>query len=1095
MYHIPDTQTLNRDAYKSIRPLLEKGGVSAPTLLDWIAEQNPDHPHFVYPDGNELVEISWRQVRDGMSRAAHYFSNRVKSGGQQDGTRPIIAVLAASDSITYWTSIMGIVRANLVAFAISPRNGPDAVAHLLQKVQATALFISCEPALHQVAKKAIDLISRSEDHSTYVVPPVHPMPIFENLYPPQPDSAFQRFPLVDYDLNSPAFIFHSSGTTAFPKPITWRHHDTILWFRMPWFGDIDLAEERLGLHGLPISHPMGAITVCYIASTGGTAAVFKPQAPAMVPNSDNTIEVAALTQSTILCSVPSMLEQYSRDPKKVEALKQFKGAAFGGGPLSNEVGDLLADSGLALFNGYGCTEAGGISQFFPANPGKDWAYFQIAPAIPHDFIPRDDGTYEFVVFEDEKLQYQPMVYNFEHNGRKGYATGDLMIPHPTKKGFWTTYGRADEQIMLSTGEKTNPIPLEKIINEDPHVGTAVMFGRGRFQNGVLIEPEPEFAFDSSNVRKLEEFRNLIWPTVERMNAYAPQHSRLFKEMILVASPSKPFTFTGKGSVRRHAIIKEYDAEIQVCYDAVENLAEGNTTVLEGLNEGQVLDFVRQVVAGILTQKVSDDDDLFQFGCDSLQATWIRIGILKALRAINPSIVRSVSPNIVYDAPSISRLAATLSSIVKASHEPELDGVSSRVHELESKINQFTRDFPPRPSFLRERPEGGDVVLLTGTTGGFGSNILVQLLNDSTVTKVYAFNRTKTNALGMQKEALRTRGLPESVLSSPKFELLEGDLSQTNFGLDRNKYAKLRDSVTHVIHNAWPVDFKLSLISYEKHVQGVRNLVDFALASPYSDPPRLLFVSSVGVFRNPTSREIAPEAPIRDPSVVVGQGYSESKWLSEQILAAATYVTGLPSVVVRLGQLSGNPNGHWNEKEWFPAIVKSAVSVECLPDVPGVAPVSWLPTYDAATALIEMRNSEEPILHLVNPKPLPWRMFLEPIAKELGVPLVPWKLWLSRLENSLTDNSFSEMEHMQHNPALRLLDMWRHADLGEDIEPPGIVRLDTSKARKVAPSLERVPMEPEELARKWVAAWRETGFLPGIQTNGIGPVVNGVNGHA
>lgn len=86
-------------------------------------------------------------------------------------------------------------------------------------------------------------------------------------------------------------------------------------------------------------------------------------------------------------------------------------------------------------------------------------------------------------------------------------------------------------------------------------------------------------------------------------------------MILVASPSKPFTFTGKGSVRRHAIIKEYDAEIQVCYDAVENLAEGNTTVLEGLNEGQVLDFVRQVVAGILTQKVSDDDDLFQFGCD------------------------------------------------------------------------------------------------------------------------------------------------------------------------------------------------------------------------------------------------------------------------------------------------------------------------------------------------------------------------------------------------------------------------------------------------------------------------------------------------
>ena len=37
-----------------------------------------------------------------------------------------------------------------------------------------------------------------------------------------------------------------------------------------------------------------------------------------------------------------------------------------------------------------------------------------------------------------------------------------------------------------------------------------MFGRGRFQNGVLIEPKPQFAFDPSDAKKLEEFRNAIW---------------------------------------------------------------------------------------------------------------------------------------------------------------------------------------------------------------------------------------------------------------------------------------------------------------------------------------------------------------------------------------------------------------------------------------------------------------------------------------------------------------------------------------------------------------------------------------------------------
>ena len=48
--------------------------------------------------------------------------------------------------------------------------------------------------------------------------------------------------------------------------------------------------------------------------------------------------------------------------------------------------------------------------------------------------------------------------------------------------------------------------------------------------------------------------------------------------------------------------------------------------------------------------------------------------------------------------------------------------------------------------------------------------------------------------------------------------------------------------------AWPVDFNLNLISFEKHLQGTRNLVDYALSSPFVDPPRLMFISSIGIFR-------------------------------------------------------------------------------------------------------------------------------------------------------------------------------------------------------------------------------------------------------
>lgn len=49
-----------------------------------------------------------------------------------------------------------------------------------------------------------------------------------------------------------------------------------------------------------------------------------------------------------------------------------------------------------------------------------------------------------------------------------------------------------------------------MINDDPHIERSVMFGRGRFQNGVLIEPTKEFAIDPTDIKELAAFRNLIW---------------------------------------------------------------------------------------------------------------------------------------------------------------------------------------------------------------------------------------------------------------------------------------------------------------------------------------------------------------------------------------------------------------------------------------------------------------------------------------------------------------------------------------------------------------------------------------------------------
>ena len=174
--------------------------------------------------------------------------------------------------------------------------------------------------------------------------------------------------------------------------------------------------------------------------------------------------------------------------------------------------------------------------------GKDWAYFKFSPAKDIRIIERGDNEYMAAVMVSTgnksevtsiKLRPQasgdfvPNVINTTIDGVDGFLINDLLSTHPTRKGFWKIVGRADDQIMHSTGEKTNPGPLgehediqdkylfseaslERMLMNDPHVSGAVMFGHSRFNCGVLVNPTKEHVFDRADAVRLAEFRNLIW---------------------------------------------------------------------------------------------------------------------------------------------------------------------------------------------------------------------------------------------------------------------------------------------------------------------------------------------------------------------------------------------------------------------------------------------------------------------------------------------------------------------------------------------------------------------------------------------------------
>lgn len=55
------------------------------------------------------------------------------------------------------------------------------------------------------------------------------------------------------------------------------------------------------------------------------------------------------------------------------------------------------------------------------------------------------------------------------------------------------------------------------------------------------------------------------PTVEEANAAAPAFAKIFKEMIIVADPTKPFPRSPKGTIIRKQAIALYSAEIEKLY--------------------------------------------------------------------------------------------------------------------------------------------------------------------------------------------------------------------------------------------------------------------------------------------------------------------------------------------------------------------------------------------------------------------------------------------------------------------------------------------------------------------------------------------------
>ena len=233
-----------------------------------------------------------------------------------------------------------------------------------------------------------------------------------------------------------------------------------------------------------------------------------------------------------------------------------------------------------------------------------------------------------------------------------------------------------------------------------------------------------------------------------------------------------------------------------------------------------------------------------------------------------------------------------------------------------------------------------------------------------------------------------------------------------------------------------------------------------------------------VSRDPISEEL-----IDNPSVAVGSGYSESKWVAEQLLKRAAERNVCNPSIVRLGQLSGGANGAWRTTEWIPSMISTSLALGCVPDGSGDA--TWIPVDTSAAAVLDFLDAPARVLHVQHPRPVSWTSAIQHFSAALNLPVAPYTEWFSRLESGLTFTADpASTQYLERG--LRLLDFFRLPLLAEPGNPrPDIMNtlvhsMDLKHALEASATLQdpSLPGITREDVDRWIAYWRSVEYLPG-----------------
>ncbi|KAK8095015.1 hypothetical protein PG997_001700 [Apiospora hydei] len=1005
------------------------------------------------------LQVTFKELKELSQAASITLADclRQRQSRNLEAKKGTVGLMCAS-SLDFLFTWLGLMRLGYKVFLLAPQLEEKAISHLCSTAGADTIFVG---RMYHDKVEGLRETLRILDIPSY------------DRSASSSDASYQQA-AASPKTKDVAYLRHTSGTSPSTFSTT------------------------------PLYH--GGLADCFRAWAAGAAAWFFPEGAAPVTganvvkvvecarvqcsssSSSSSTSAAARAKAEVkvgyFTSVPYVLQMLSESDEGIRMLRSMDLVGVGGAALPAAVGDKLVDQNVKLVSRMGSAECGFLlSSDRDYTNDKEWQFLRPAAGVVSEnilaFEPRSDGLSELVA----RPRWPLLAKTNRADG--SYATADLFVPHSSILGAWRYHSRSDAQITLANGKKFDPSPLEGAIvaASARRLRDVLVFGGGRDYPGALL-------FPSDGRASASEVIDAVWPSIQKLNENSPSHAGLTKAMLVIVLPEadgeKGLPKSSKGTIMRRQAEEQYGDLIKKAYKA--GSGSGNLQYVS--DDADVPSAVAEKFAQLLGRDLNPSQDLYGQGVDSIACIQIRKAIERDLL---PESSGSLPINVIYDCGTIHEL---VDHILRARREQssQEDASSGRMEQGRNQEQQrdadlaLMRDLVQQNSDfadLRFRPRPGTTsssttVILTGATGALGAHIAHHLLQDPSIRQVYCLLRapTPSAAHGRVARALSKRGLAGLEEAWDETHWLEGrivclpsELDRPDFGLAPRFLESIRVArPAVVIHSAWTVNFSLRIGSFRQHFAATRNLIGLAAEAG----ARFYFVSSTAaVIHNASSSSgtIAEKVSV-NPADAAPLGYSKSKWVAENICAAAheRYIseakagesgnhpvddqerrTGQPPVsIIRVGQLFANHLGIWNESEAYPLMLSTASFTGCLPDL-GDAPLNWLPVELAAQAVIEIALGRRgttlsrlldrmagsggdddgiPVYHVLNPHRQPtWREMLDIISSSgdsdgrqpqqsaFNFETVPPSVWVKRLEAS--PNSGTSGHSSQG-----LLDLWK-----------------------------------------------------------------------